>query len=80
LGANRHTPTATLMEGEKKEKKERRKCKIYLNVWKIHEILSNVNHKLVHEGRGNVEPINHVVKVKAAQNQDCCQRDRQQGS
>ncbi len=63
MGANRHTPTATLMEGEKKEKKERRKCKIYLNVWKIHEILSNVNHKLVHEGRGNVEPILHIVEV-----------------
>jgi hypothetical protein len=35
----------------------------YLDIGQAHEILSNVNHKLVHEGRGNVEPILHIVEV-----------------
>jgi hypothetical protein len=34
-----------------------------LDIGQAHEILSNVNHKLVHEGRGNVEPILHIVEV-----------------
>lgn len=34
-----------------------------LDVWQGHEILGNVNNKLVHESRSNVESIHGVVHV-----------------
>lgn len=34
-----------------------------LDVRQVHEVLSDVNNKLVHESRSNVETILHVVHV-----------------
>ncbi len=51
----------------------------YLDVGQAHEILSNVNHKLVHEGRGNVEPILYVVEVEPVPNYAKYSQERKTG-
>jgi hypothetical protein len=38
-------------------------CYIYLDIRQAHEVLGDVNNKLVHESRSNVETIHVVVQV-----------------
>lgn len=39
-----------------------------LDIWQGHEVLGDVNNKLVHESRSNVESIHGVVQVVSKRN------------